>query len=99
MIIYLVALLVYSVKTRFKMYLRSGFLIVGYAILFISRFIEAVIEMPFLVEKSSESITSVIIKSLNEVMLNWIWVALYFFLFQIEKINMTLLATNHQAFK
>jgi hypothetical protein len=81
------------------MYLRSGFLIVGYAILFISRFIEAVIEMPFLVEKSSESITSVIIKSLNEVMLNWIWVALYFFLFQIEKINMTLLATNHQAFK
>jgi hypothetical protein len=53
MIIYLVALVVYSVKNRFKMYLRSGFLIVGYAILFISRFIEAVIEMPFLFDKSS----------------------------------------------
>jgi len=95
MIIYLVALVVYSVKTRLKMYLRSGFLIVGYAILFTSRFVQATIEMPFFFDKSSKSIAYFITKSVKLVMLNWIWVALYFFLFQIEKINMTLLATTH----
>ena len=95
MIIYLVALVVYSVKTRFKMYLRSGFLIVGYAILFTSRFVKAIIDMPFLIDKSSKSMTYFITESVKLIMLNWIWVAIYFFLFQIEKITMTLLATNH----
>ena len=95
MLIYLFAFVIYSVKTRFKMYLRSGFLIVGYAILFISRFVKATIDMPFLIDKSSKSITYFITESVKLIMLNWIWVAIYFFLFQIEKITMTLLATNH----
>ena len=95
MIIYLVAFVVYSVKTRFKMYLRSGFLIVGYAIMYTSRFVKATIDMPFFFDKSSKSIAYFITQIVKQAMLDWIWVALYFFLFQIEKINMTLLATNH----
>jgi hypothetical protein len=51
--------------------------------------------MPLFFDKSSKSIAYFITKIVKLVMLNWIWVALYFFLFQIEKINMTLLATNH----
>ena len=95
MLIYLFAVVIYSVKTRFKMYLRSGFLIAGYAILYTSRFSMATIEMPFFFEKSSKSMAYFITKIVKLVMLDWIWVALYFFLFQIEIINMTLLATNH----
>jgi hypothetical protein len=55
----------------------------------------ATIEMPFFFEKSSKSMAYFITKIVKLVMLDWIWVALYFFLFQIEIINMTLLATNH----
>lgn len=98
-LIYFAALVYYLKKTNRKMYLRSGFLILGYAAMYISRFIDALFQMRFLYDFYRKSVIMVISKSLNLVILNWIWVALYFFLFQIEKINMTLGASNHQLLK
>ena len=99
MLIYFVALVYYLKQTKRKMYLRSGFLILGYAGMYISRFVDALFQMPFLYDFYRKNAIMVISKSLNLVLLNWIWVALYFFLFQIERINMTLVASNHQLYR
>ncbi len=81
MLIYFAALVYYLKKTKRKMYLRSGFLILGYAVMYISRFVDALFQMPFLSESYKKRVIMVISKSLNLFILNWIWIALYFFLF------------------
>jgi hypothetical protein len=40
-LIYFAALVYYLKKTNRKMYLRSGFLILGYAAMYLSRFVDA----------------------------------------------------------
>jgi len=74
------------------MYLRTGFLITGYAILFITRFITE-IEVPFEVYNDSDLFFK-IAESVSIVAMICLWIALYFFIFQIEKIKLTLEATN-----
>ncbi len=90
---YTLALLVYVYKTKFKMYMRTGFLIVGYGILFLTRFLVH-IEIPFK-DMLRNHIYIKIAKSVNMIVQITIWIALYFFIFQIEKIKLTLQASTH----
>ena len=45
---YLIALSLYSYKTKCTMYLKSGILIIGYAILFLCRLVEDYLEIEYL---------------------------------------------------
>jgi hypothetical protein len=90
---YLIALLFYASKTKCKMYLRTGFLIIGYAILFVSRFISE-INVPF-DTLNREDLFFKLADSVSILMMISIWIALYFFTFHIEKIKFTLEATTH----
>lgn len=97
MLMYIVALLIYACKTKGKMYLRTGFLIISYVIVFASRLIMHVLQ--FLDHEKNHPFYSVFAESASLVVNNMIWISLYFFIFEIERINMTLQANNHQYLK
>ena len=95
---YYVALVIYTCKTKCKVYLRSGFLIFGYSFMYLSRFIVQLLSMPF-AKMNDGDILKNIAKSISLILLNFIWVALYFFILQIEKITLKLQAPNHTDFQ
>jgi len=75
------------------MYLRTGFLIGGYGILFLTRFLVHIEVL--LIDMQPNHFFIKIAKSINMLVQITIWIALYFFIFQIEKIKLTLQASTH----
>jgi hypothetical protein len=93
-VIYFTALTVYLAKTKCKIYLRTGTLVIGYSIMYLSRLIDDLLYMDF-ANPDENKIAINIMKSISLVLMNCIWVALYFFVFQCERITLTLKAQNH----
>jgi hypothetical protein len=75
---YIIGLLVYSCKTNARMYMRTGFLIVSYGVLFLCRFIvdldAAILHL------NNENLIN-FTKSVLITIFNAIWIALYIFVF------------------
>ena len=80
------------------MYMRTGFLIIGYGLLFVTRFIID-LDSAILSGQSKYDIWMKLTKSISITVFNAIWIALYVFVFQIQKIKLTLRASNATGLK
>ena len=90
----LFALIYYTIKTRCTFYLKTGLLIIAYAVLYQCRITE-----DFFKIYNTDNQALIISKSVARVVLSGLWLALYFFIFEIERINMTLNAKNFSDYK
>jgi hypothetical protein len=78
--------------------MRTGFLIIGYGVLFVTRFIID-LDLAVLSGENKYDIWMKLTKSISITVFNAIWIALYVFVFEIQKIKLTLQASNATRLK
>jgi hypothetical protein len=78
--------------------MRTGFLIIGYGVLFVTRFIID-LDLALLTRQNKDDIWMKLTKSISITVFNAIWIALYVFVFEIQKIKLTLRASNATRLK